>query len=146
MTMPPLQRSGIEPMRRIMIFFFSMALAACCRNATLPSASGINDFSTKYSQARSEVARLQLCVSAMNSGLIRNGMSVSDVEKLFGTKLQERIPIRKDYTAVLIIGLADPPPSLPDGDQAPSGNWYMGVEYVNGGAVVNYYLSNSHMK
>jgi hypothetical protein len=65
---------------------------------------------------------------------------------MFGTNLAQWIPKRKDYNQIRIISLADPVASPPDNEQAASEGWYIRVEYVCGGAVIDYYISNSHMK
>ena len=106
-------------------------------------------FANTYSSEHSEFGRRDLCIKAMDAGLIHIGMSVSDLNKLFGTKFIFNVPPAfgaLDRESINFAPKIDAPPS-PVAIQAPAPpGWYFYFEFDKGGHIWTYYISNAHDK
>ena len=121
--------------------------ATSSSNAQAPDLAA-NTFATEYSAEHSELGRRNLCIEAIDAGLIHSGMSVSDINKLFGTNFTFHIPpafgaIERDaINFVPQIEVSQSPVAI----QAPAVGWYFYFEFDRSERIRTYYVSNAHDK
>ena len=109
----------------------------------------VDAFALKYSAEHSELGRRNLCIEAMDAGLVYSGMPVSEINKLFGTHFSFSVPPAFGATERDAIRFA---PEVkvsqkPVAVQAPAPKgWYFAFEFDRNEHVWTYYVSNAHGK
>ncbi|HKP03955.1 MAG TPA: hypothetical protein VJU77_11435 [Chthoniobacterales bacterium] len=104
----------------------------------------MNEFASKYKLASSEKERMQLCIEAIDLGLVYRGGSIRDFDSLFGTRLSANIPAKGKSVEKGCLFFVDNPPSPSEDIAAVMTGWYLVVEFDSGGMIQNYFLSNLH--
>jgi hypothetical protein len=99
-------------------------------------------FAKDYKEAKSEQKKLQLCIDAIDQGLIYLGGPVENIDKIFGTTYSKKLPTtgQELKTGVVDFVHLAPPPS--NDIQAAFAGWYLAFEFDQQGRIRNYYLSN----
>lgn len=95
-------------------------------------------FRESYAVAKSEVERREVCLRAIDEGVIQTfgPVKVSVIDTIFGTRLRADLPKRSEGTK---IGFLDLSAGLSAAE--PKG-WFLAVEYAYDGSLSDYYVSN----
>jgi len=128
---------------KLILVAMGFAMASSC----LGSQDGdIERLAARFKKASSEIARRDMCITAMDSGLISVGMRIQDIDRLFGTELSKSIPKKRGDAETGFIDFA-PQASSPSGtEQVAYVGWYLSVEFDGRGFVLTYYITNAHGK
>lgn len=127
-----------------------LRLLSCCLVLTcqLATADDMNDSLTKfqhaYQRAADPKAKRDLVINAIDEGVIKRGLSLSDAKVMFGDDLQT---FRRDSTnavlaAVVYFEPAKPPPN-PMMSALRQG-WYLDLTFSSDNRLERYSLSNIH--
>jgi hypothetical protein len=123
----------------ILTLFFTFAAVA-----DGPSQEKIQEFSRNYKGANSERKRLELCIDAIDQGLIHRGVTVGNIDQLFGTDFSKKTQNAGKSWTPGVVDFKGPIPPPSDLIQAGRSGWYFAFEFDNHGFIQNYYLSNLH--
>jgi len=114
-------------------------------SASLAGASDarIAQLSRKYSHASSEKEKMAICIEAIDSGIICQGASITDVDLLFGTNFSKWLPDKGGEDEIRTVNFVDPIGGS-ETVQAAMRGWYLVVVYGENGIIRKYYLTNIH--
>ena len=109
----------------------------------------MNELSAKYRQASSEKEKMNICIQAIDQGVICRGCSIEAFDSVFGTSLSKKVPGLQEMKERGLMGrgrldFAESPPSASDDVQAAQMGWYLMVEFDFRGLIQDYFLSNLH--
>jgi hypothetical protein len=107
-------------------------------------ASRMDELSAKYKHAVSEKERLNICIEAIDLGILSQGSSVQAFDALFGTNWVAELPRAGEPLEKGYVNFAEQPKPGRDDEQTPFVGWYCAIEFDSHGIVHSYYLSNSH--
>lgn len=114
--------------------------------ACIPQLHGqvkIDEFASSFKGAASPRAKLDLCVKAIDEGMIARGCSVKQIDQMFGTHYGSAMP----KSGSLETGVVDfSPMATPPSNSVAAAHvgWYLAFEFDSSGSIQNYYLSNTH--
>jgi hypothetical protein len=94
-----------------------------------------------YGEAMTEGGRRDVCLRAIDEGVIRNAGNVSEVDEVLGTHLAGDLPSRKEGSRKATVDLAPPSRGPDDSTAAAPAGWFFAVEYGDDGYVIDYSLS-----
>jgi hypothetical protein len=103
----------------------------------------VEQLKRRYDIAKTEFERRDVCLQAIDQGVIYRGGPVSAVDAIFGTHFASKLPEagESNYGSVDFIPFV----ASPDNSTAAGHfGWYLFVEYSTSGKIVNYYLTNLH--
>ncbi len=123
-----------------LVFCVTFGVAGLAQSADSDS----NSFIQKYRQTTSETQRLNLCIDAINRGLIYSGEPIAAIDKLFGTSYSADLPSRKERVQTVAIDFMPFIKSPRNDAQGEHVGWYLAVTYNFKGMIEDYYLTNLH--
>ena len=94
-----------------------------------------------YEEARTERDRRDICLRAIDEGVIRNAGNVREVDEVLGTHFASLLPTRKQGRRQAAVDLAPPAHGPGDSTAAAPVGWFFSVEYGDDGYVIDYFLS-----
>lgn len=113
----------------------------------LDSADSVPDrkielFAKAYQAEKSPFKKRSMCIEAIDEGLIARNVSVSVIDRMFGTHFaKDRVdPDGKGMGAVHF----SPQPHQDGYNQIAPEGWYLGVTWEKDGAILDYSISNTH--
>jgi len=101
-------------------------------------------FARNYKEAPSQEKKMQICIDAINQGLIYLGGPVGNIDKIFGTTYSNELPKSSDTLKTGVVDFVRPILSPSGNIQASYSGWFLAFEFDNLGRIRNYYLSNTH--
>jgi len=105
----------------------------------------MQEFAKKYKMAGSERARLDVCIDAINQGLVCRDGPVGNIDQIFGTTYSKKIPRKKGSMETGVVRFADIPVASQSEEFARGySGWYLAFDFDYQGVIQNYYLSNVH--
>ena len=108
------------------------------------SESRIENLARLYRSSSGEKQRRDVCLQAIDSGVIYRGVSVRTIDRIFGTSFRLVSPSKGERLATGVIDFILLPPPSEDWNQAAHVGWYFFFSYDSRGVVEDYYLSNLH--
>jgi hypothetical protein len=110
-------------------------------------ASSDTELGKLYLTCKTPEQRLQICIDAINEGVIAKGENVSVLRKIFGTHLVppsfEKIESGKSGHAVVFLSMDKIVQNSRSHDSAALTGWYLYCYYDENEKIKNYYLTNS---
>jgi hypothetical protein len=100
-------------------------------------------FKLDYLKAKTDKERRNICLEAIDQGVIARGKPLSTVKEIFGEDFSEDIGKDADGFSYGIVNFSKPIKGGPDTSDFFVG-WYMTVYYDKSGYIYKYHLSNLH--
>lgn len=122
---------------------FLFLLALLITNARADDAS-VNDLAAKYKRASSEKGRMNVCIEAIDRGILSQGSSVQAFDAIFGTNWVAELPSAGEPMEKGFVNFAEQLKVERDDEQTPFVGWYCAIEFDSHGIIHSYYLSKSH--
>ena len=104
----------------------------------------VNELAAQYKRASSEKERMNICIDAIDRGVVSSGVSVTVFDAIFGTRLVDQIPALGEPLEKGGVFFASQPKRVSDDIQMPVMGWYCAVEFDARGIIHTYHLSNLH--
>jgi hypothetical protein len=131
-------------MKKLPLCLVFLSVSFYCPVQAETNATLTNELSAKYKQASSEKEKMDICIQAIDQGVIRRGGSIEASDTVFGTSLSKEIPARGKSVAKGVVFFAENPPSPSEDIAGAMVGWYLVVEFDSRGVIQNYFLSNLH--
>jgi hypothetical protein len=125
-------------------FCFAVLCFGLASVAQVPIKNKMQDCAKSFKEATSEQKRLQLCIDAINQGLIYRGGPVGNIDQIFGTDFSKKVPTAGQPLTRGVVDFVNPLPPPSDAVAAAHTGWYLAFEFDYQGSIQNYYLSNLH--
>jgi len=101
-----------------------------------------------YEAAQSEREQRDICLRAIDEGVITTSGSVSTIDQIFSIHFASDLPGRKEKKGNAVVSFASrvapSPRQAGSATVVSSTGWFMAVEYFYDGTIDNYYLTNVH--
>ena len=123
---------------------YTPAKAAAPQDVSMDQKLTVAELKQRYLVAGTEQDRRDVCLIAIDQGLIKRTGLISVVDELFGTRFADRLPSRKEEFRT---GTVDFLPSKPSSDNSVAAGhkgWFLAITYDFNGEIQNYYLTNLH--
>jgi hypothetical protein len=124
--------------------FASLVVFGLVLNGRPDTQLPVNEFADQYKKAKTEQEKLQLCIKAIDTGLIQRGIPVSRLDKIFGTNFSKDVPKKGEPLEWGVVHFGKELKSSSDLRASGWEGWYLAVQFDDFGSVQNYYLSNLH--
>ena len=128
-------------LRRVCIVLLALGIATAAIAKSDPRASV--EFAKAYRAESTEFGRRRLCLEAIDKKLIYPGVSLSEVNALFGTHLAPHHPSFPE-SGWRTIDFAEQLKATRDDVQVPYVGWYLALKVDRDGRIWEYHLSNIH--
>ena len=104
----------------------------------------VTELKQRYRSATNEQERREVCLLAIDQGLIKRTGPISAIDELFDTRFADKLPSEKENTKIVTVDFVRPHISSDNSIPASRTGWFLAVSYDYNGEIQNYYLTNLH--